>query len=142
MHGRRERRRVEASTRLAEYLDWPGVAQVCRIERWRHLKGRVEHEVTYGITSVPRCQADAQLLLQWNRGHWTIENCSHYIRDVTMGEDACRIRTGHAPQVLASIRNAVITALRASGVTNIASALRKNACQVVPLLAKLGIVKK
>ncbi len=97
-HGRRERRRLQASTRLAEFLDWPGVAQVCRIERWRYRNGAEEREVTYAITSVPRHLADAATLLGWNRGHWMIENRSHYVRDVTLGEDASRIGTGNAPR--------------------------------------------
>ena len=141
-HGRRERRRLQASTRLAEHLDWPGVAQVCRIERWCQYRGKETHEVSYGITSVPRELADADTLLAWDRGHWGIENRSHYVRDVSMGEDASRIRTGHAPRVLAGLRNGVITALRADGVKNIAAALRKNAYQGIKFRARLGLVKK
>jgi predicted transposase YbfD/YdcC len=141
-HGRRERRRLEASTRLTQHLDWPGVAQVCRIERWRHLGGKEEHEVAYAITSAPRERADATTLLACNRGHWGIENRSHYVRDVTFGEDASQIEKGNAPQVLASLRNGILAALRADGVKNIASALRQNALKVPRLLAKLGIVKK
>jgi hypothetical protein len=41
------------------------------------------------------------------RGHWTIE-ALHYVRDVTLGEDASTVRTGHAPQNLAALRNLVI----------------------------------
>ncbi len=98
--------------------------------------------MTYGITSVPRSLADAATLLSWNRGHWGIENRSHYVRDVTLGEDASRISKGHAPQVLASLRNGLLSSLRAEGITNIASSLRNHAYQVAYLLAKLGIVKK
>jgi predicted transposase YbfD/YdcC len=141
-HGRRERRRLEASTRLAEHLDWPGVAQVCRIERWRRIRGKEEHEVAYAITSVPRDQADAAMLLAYNRGHWGIENRSHYVRDVTFGEDASQIQKGHAPQILAGLRNGLIAAMRAEGVKNIAAALRQNAFKVTHMLAKIGIVKK
>jgi len=141
-HGRRERRRLEASTRLAAHLDWPGVAQVCRIQRWRRVKGKEEHEVSYAITSVPRSRADAAQLLQWNRGHWRIENGSHYVRDVTMGEDASRIEKGNAPRILAGLRNAAVTFLRSTGVQNIAAALRTNAYHVDRLFAQLGIVKK
>jgi predicted transposase YbfD/YdcC len=86
--------------------------------------------------------ADATTLLNWNRGHWGIENRSHYVRDVTLGEDASQIRLGQAPQVLATLRNGLITYLRSQGVTNIASTLRKHAYQVAQLLAKLGIVNK
>lgn len=141
-HGRRERRRLEASTRLAEHLDWPGVSQVCRIERWRQVRDKEEYEVAYGITSAPRKLADAATLLACNRGHWGIENRLHYVRDVTFGEDASQIEKGHAPQILASLRNGLLAALRAEGVKNIASALRQNALQVSRMLAKLGIVKK
>lgn len=133
---------MQASTRLTENLDWPGVAQVCRIDRWCHSSSKETHEVAYAITSVPRELADAQTLLSWDRGHWRIENRSHYVRDVSMGEDASQIRKGHAPRVLAGLRNGVITALRADGVKNIAAALRKNAYQGVKFLARLGIVKK
>lgn len=133
---------MEASTRLAKHLDWPGLAQVCRIERWRRCGDTEVHEVAYAITSVPREQADAAQLLEWNRGHWGIENRSHYVRDVTLGEDASQIHKGNAPQVFASLRNAVVTYLRRDGASNIAAALRTNAYQVPKLLAKLGIIKK
>ena len=98
--------------------------------------------MTYGITSVPRSSADAATLLKWNRGHWGIENRSHYVRDVTLGEDANRICKGHAPCTLATLRNALLTHLRAQGVTNIAAALRNHAYQVTQLLTNLGIMKK
>ena len=81
-------------------------------------------------------------MLAYNRGHWGIENRSHYVRDVTFGEDASQIQKGHAPQILAGLRNGLIAAMRAEGVKNIAAALRQNAFKVPHLLAKLGIVKK
>lgn len=140
-HGRVERRRLEASTRLACHLDWPGVAQVCRIHRNTIRNGKPTEEVAYGITSVPRSMADASQLLAWNRGHWGIENRSHYVRDVTFDEDASQIRSGHAPQCIAALRNAAITLLRSTGVVNIAAALRKNAYQVDHVFAMLGIMK-
>jgi hypothetical protein len=140
-HGRRERRHLQATTRLAGHLDWPGVAQVCRLERTTVRAGRETVQVDYAITSVPRSQADAGQLLAWARGHWGIENRLHWVRDMTFGEDACRIRTAGAPQVLAAIRNAAISFLRRQGVTNVAAALRENACRVTHLLAKLGIMK-
>jgi predicted transposase YbfD/YdcC len=127
---------------LAKHLDWPGLAQVCRIERWRRCGDTQVHEIAYAITSVPREQADAAQLLEWNRSHWGIENRSHYVRDVTLGEDASQISNGNAPHIFASLRNAVVTYLRRDGASNIAAALRTNAYQVPKLLAKLGIIKK
>lgn len=141
--GRIETRRLRATDLLNDYLDWPGVAQVCQITRTVKRRGREPRcEVAYAITSVPKEQADAASLLRWWRGHWGIENRSHYVRDVTMGEDASRIRTGAAPQILAAFRNAAIGWLRLQGVDNIAEALRRNAAQVPKLLKSLGILKQ
>ena len=85
--------------------------------------------MSYGITSVPRELEDADTLFAWDRGLWGIENRSHYVRDVSMGEDASRIHTGHAPRLLAGLRNGGTTALRVNGVKNIAAALRTSAYQ-------------
>jgi hypothetical protein len=71
-----------------------------------------------------------------------IENKSHHVRDVTLVEDASRIGTGSGPEVMAAVRNATIGFLRATGVTNIAEALRRNASRVGDLFAKLGILKR
>ena len=86
--------------------------------------------------------AGAAALLAWTRGHWSIENRSHYVRDVTFGEDASRIRKGCGPEMMAAFRNAAIGFLRSTGVTNIAEALRRNAARVDELFTKLGILKQ
>ena len=62
--------------------------------RERTEKGETTVEVVYGITSLGRERADAKRLLELTRGHWGIENGLHYVRDVTMGEDASRVRKG------------------------------------------------
>jgi hypothetical protein len=126
---------------LNDYLDWPAVAQVGRRERTVVVGGEATVEVQYLITSVPRDRADAAALLGWLRGHWGIENRLHWVRDVTLGEDASRVRSGSAPQVLAALRNLAISHLRLAGVTNIAAALRRNAARVTDLLANLRILK-
>jgi predicted transposase YbfD/YdcC len=103
---------------------------------------KVSSETRYFITSAPRKLAGAGHLLQWARGHWSIENRCHYVRDVTFGEDASRIRKGSGPEVMAAVRNATIGFLRSTGATNIAETIRRNASQVGKLFAKLGIFKK
>lgn len=123
------------------YLDWPGVAQVGQIESVVERDGKVSQETRYFITSAPRERADAGTLLTWARGHWSIENRSHYVRDVTLGEDASRIRKGGGPEVMAALRNAAIGFFRATGATNIAETIRRNASQVRALFTKLGIFK-
>lgn len=83
--------------------------------------------------------AGAEELLRWSRGHWTIENRSHYVRDVSLGEDASRIRKGSGPEVMAALRNLAIGFLRSTGVNNIAEGVRRNAARVGDLFTKLGI---
>lgn len=123
-------------------MDWPGLEQVCRIERTTWRNGQQTVEVDYAITSVPREQGGASQLLTWWRGHWGIENRLHYVRDVAFGEDASRFRSGSGPQIMSALRNASISLLRCLGETNIAAALRTNSYQVTQLFAKLGIMKE
>jgi predicted transposase YbfD/YdcC len=81
-------------------------------------------ESVFYITSLPPERAGPDRLLSLIRGHWAIENRLHYVRDVAAGEDACRVRTGSAPEVLAGLRNAALTLLRSDGHVNIAAAFR------------------
>jgi len=62
--------------------------------------------------------------------HWQIENAVHWVRDVTFGEDARRVRAGHAPRVLATLTNLALAIFRHHGLTNIARARRD--CQWNP----------
>ena len=141
-HGRCERRTLKATTALNAYLDWPGVAQVGQVESVVVKDGTTTTEVRSFLTRVPRSEVNAGQLLEWVRGHWSIENRSHYVRDVTMGEDASRVRKGSGPQVMAAVRNATIGFLRLTGATNIAEAIRRNASRVGELFTKLGILKQ
>jgi predicted transposase YbfD/YdcC len=105
-HGRVEKRTVTSSTWLNEYRrDWPKLSQVVRVERQRRIKGETTVEVSYFITSLDRGRAGATRLGELIRGHWGIENRLHYVRDVTWGEDASRVRKGSSPEVLAALRN-------------------------------------
>jgi predicted transposase YbfD/YdcC len=87
---------------------WSGVKQGFELTRERTVGGKKAVEVVYGITSLAATEATAERLLGFVRDHWQIENGLHYVRDVTLGEDACRVRKGSAPQVLAALRNAVV----------------------------------
>ena len=139
--GRYERRTLTSTTALNEFLDWPGVRQVYRLVRERTVRGVAETETVYGITSLSREKADAAKLLKLARSHWHIENRLFYVRDVTFGEDHCRVRGGSAPENLATVRNAAISLLRRQGVPNIAAVLREHALRLPRLLSRLGIVK-
>jgi len=114
---------------LAGYLDWPGVKQVCLLERVRRSQGKATTEAVCAVTSLGPEQASAERLLAISRGHWHVENRLHWVRDMSLGEDACRVRTGEAPQVLAAIRNAALRLMRSSGLTEIAATLRRHAAK-------------
>lgn len=107
-HGRIEKRTLRTTTVLTVGQKWAGLKQGFEITRERTIKGVTTVEVGYGITSLSEEKADATRLLGLIRGHWGIENGLHYVRDVTMGEDASRVRSGSAPQVMAALRNLVI----------------------------------
>ena len=161
-HGdREERRTLECSTEVAPYLaqaerldaeqgeagmmaGWPALAQVCRLHREVEyvsgaLAGASRDEWAYALTSLPPEQADAARLEQLWRGHWQIENGLHYVRDVTLGEDACQVRSDRAPANLAACRNAALNLLRQHGVPNVAAALRRHAMYPRQALALMGI---
>ena len=112
---------IEMTDDLNEYLDWPGVERVFRLVRWRFVKGKWGREVVLGITSLSET---AETLLGRVRRHWAIENGLHHVRDVTLGEDRCRVRRGGAPQVLASLRNVVIKLLAGLKYPSLAGAIR------------------
>ena len=100
------------------------MGQVCRITRRVLGPAKTPPEVRYGITSLDGRVGPAALL-RCVRGHWEIENRRHYVRDVTLGEDASPVRKGSAPQVMAILRNIVVSVLRSGGESNIAAALRR-----------------
>jgi predicted transposase YbfD/YdcC len=126
-HGRIESRTLTSTNALVGYVDWPEMAQAFQLVRQRTIHDKVTTEVAYGITSMPRELADAKALLRLTRQHWGIENRVFHVRDVTMGEDQCRVRTGSAPIILATFRNIALNLLNEKGVPNKAAALRRHA---------------
>lgn len=121
-HGRTDKRTVRVAPAVG--IDFPHASQVLRIRRDRGgLDGMwTSKEIVFGITSLTADRATPAHLAGHARGHWSIENQLHYIRDVTFGEDDSQVRTGNAPRVMASLRNLAISTLRTLGVTNIAKA--------------------
>ena len=143
LHGSRiEVRELQASSALnAEYCGWTGLRQVFRIERHRINKrtGEREVKVRYGITSLGPEQADARRLAAILRGHWGIENRLHWVRDVILGEDASRIRSGRAPQVMAIFRNVAISLLGLLGYDSPIEGLRHfawNAAEAIRIVTR------
>ena len=113
-HGRLETHKISVSAEV-EHLQWPGAAQVARIEHTRRIGDKVSIEVAYLVTSLTAAQADPARLLELKRDHWAIENRLHWVRDVSMDEDRCRVRVG--ARALASIRNLVLALIRSRGLS-------------------------
>jgi predicted transposase YbfD/YdcC len=131
--GRLERRQLRASAALAGYLQaagWPSATLVLEVTtqvRWpQHPAKPARTQVRYFLTSLSAATPPAAVL-RLVRRHWHIENRLHYVRDVTLGEDACQVRSGRAPQGLAALRNAVVGLLHQHRVPNLAAMLRTNA---------------
>lgn len=144
-HGRIEERRLVATSVLSGQQEvWPGVEQVFRIQRRRmHKKsGQESEEVVYGVTSLSRERASGEQLLGLVRGHWRIENQSHWVRDMTYGEDQSTVREGSLPQAMAALRNTAIGLMRRAGESSIAKACRRLAAQPWQALALMGIQQK
>ena len=121
------------------WLVWPGLGQICRLVHQSRRKGRWHTEVHYKITSLPPERAGPTDLLRLSRGHWAIENELHYVRDVTLGEDASRIRRGVAPQVMAAMRNLIVAVLQRERMTNRAAGVRQFAWHLDQAAQALGL---
>lgn len=138
-HGRLERRTLRTTSILTKAQQWKGLKQGFELVRERTIEGQTTREVVHGITSLSAERADASRLLELTREHWAIENGLHYRRDVTLGEDDSRIRKGGAPEVMAGIRNAIITVLGEVKAPSLASAIRTMGNCLNKALSVLGL---
>ncbi len=125
-HGRREKRTIWVSSELNDYLAWPGVKQVFRLERiiWHEKHQGSTREVVYGLTSLSPQQASPKKLIQLARRYWGIESGLHYRRDVTLHEDETHLTLGQAGHNMAILNNIVIGLCLRNGFNNLAKARR------------------
>ncbi|MFH1905885.1 MAG: ISAs1 family transposase, partial [Chloroflexota bacterium] len=119
-HGRIEVRSIQTSEMLNDYLDWPGVGQVYRLERkfiWirQGQAYKTSCKVEFGITSLSREQAPPEKVLAVRRQEWLIETGLHYRRDVTFHEDATRMTKGAAGRILSIVHNLVLGLIKKAG---------------------------
>ena len=140
-HGRLETRTLISGSAHIEDVDWPGVRQVMRRECERLVlkTGKVTREVSYGLTSLAPERADAAALEALWRGHWTIENGVHYVRDVSFGEDRGHAAAGSTARALASVRNALLYLFRRAGWHSVPDALAHYGTSVHRALTLVGL---
>jgi predicted transposase YbfD/YdcC len=113
-HGRLETRTLK--TAHVSRLDFPHARQAIKITRRRQdtTTGTTTRETVYAVTTLTSAHATGQDLARLVRGHWSIE-AHHHIRDVTFSEDTATSRTGNGPANLATIRAAIIAAIKDAG---------------------------
>lgn len=122
--GHLEERSITTSSLLNDYLDWPHVAQVFKLERrfTCQVFGKVHHEIQYGLTSLTHQETSPDRLLEIVCSEWGIENGLHYRRDVTFQENHTRMTHKPLARAMATINNLVISLLQNQGFHNLASA--------------------
>jgi len=116
-HGRIETRTMTTSSQLNDFLDWPFLQQVFKLERWVRIQktGKTRYEIIYGITSLSAEQASPGQLLDMLRSYWQIENGLHYRRDVSLHEDQTRFTHTTAAHVMSIINNIVLALIANAG---------------------------
>ena len=120
----------------AAQVNWPQAKHVVLLRRERQEGTKpVVEECHCGITSCSPQQASASPRLEAIRGHRGIENQRFYVRDMTLGEGASRVRTGDAPQALAALRTTILSMLNHAGLKNKAAAPRRQAAHYEEALA-------
>jgi predicted transposase YbfD/YdcC len=124
-HGRIEKRTVSISQNLNGIPNFPGLKTLIRVvsERQVHRANIIEAstEIRYYVASF---METASAFADRIRGYWGVENKVHYVRDVTQGEDASRIRTTPLIQIFAIVRNFALNLYRDNGSRNMAQAQR------------------
>jgi predicted transposase YbfD/YdcC len=113
-HDRRESRTLQVVAVKAG-IGFPHAKLAARITRTRsHVtSGATSRETIYAVTNLNWQQVTAAGLAELIRGHWSIENRVHHVRDTTFDEDRSQVRTGTAPRVMATLRNIAIGLIRA-----------------------------
>jgi hypothetical protein len=140
---RQEDRRVEvyAPGSSLDGGDWQAtIAAVVRVTRQTLIRSAAtglwtsREDTAFYASSI---MLPAQTFASAIRNHWAIENKNHWVRDVTLAEDASRIRVN--PGVMARMRSQALNIARANGATNIAHALWIAALDPAVILSYTGL---
>lgn len=91
------------------------VRRVCERKNTKSKTWERSEETAYFICTTKKCASRYNRII---RDHWGIENRNHYVRDVTLGEDASRIRVN--PEIMARLRSVALNVFRANYIENIA----------------------
>ncbi len=111
-HGRIETRKywqASAPDFLPEKELWQDLSSVGLVEATREINGKATTELRYYLSSLP---VEAKTFGTAVRTHWGIENSCHWVLDVVLREDDCRIRIGNAAENMSTLRRLAMNLLR------------------------------
>lgn len=139
--GRVEKRTVWMSSEesLIKYLNWPGLTHVFKVKREITRGKETTTEEVVGVAHLLEGFDSAKDLNNYLRGHWSIENNLHRVRDVSFNEDKSTIRVGNAPKVMAALKNLVINIFQRGNVKSYPQAFRRFQAKPEELFAFLGL---
>jgi predicted transposase YbfD/YdcC len=125
-HGRIETRTLTTSSQLNDFLAWPFLQQVFKLERTITIlkTKKTRQETIYGVTSLSADQASPAQLLDMLRSYWMIENGLHYPRDVTLHEDQTRFKKHAAAHNMTIINNLILALIASTNFSFVPSARR------------------
>ena len=113
-HGRVEQRRIWATSEVgwfAERSKWKKLRSLIRIESKRTVNGETSCEYRYYISSLPADEPSR--LLEYIRGHWSVENSLHWCLAISFADDDRRIRKGHGAENFARLSRIALNLLKA-----------------------------
>lgn len=137
-HGRREKRLTQVFPYLPiKNSHWDDTIQIIiKVSRERSsfdalkkIRISAMEESFYVCTE----KLSASVCAKAIRSHWAIENSNHHVRDVSLGEDASRIRKN--PDVFCTLRSFALNLLRSNGASNIRLTRYRNALSLPSLLS-------
>ncbi len=114
---------------------WPGSATIIAVRSQADRDGRRVDETRYYVTSL---RTSAKALLRQVRNRWSIENSWHWVRDVTLREDAHLYRETNGVQIVAMLRTMAINSLRLNGIWSVTEGIAAFAHDIKGLLMLLG----
>lgn len=139
-HGRLEKRTLTLMTNESQFIEWPALEQVFKLDR--HVvccrTGEITAETVYGITSISPEKGSADHMLEWTRAYWGIENGLHFRRDTTLNEDAIQMSNPNQAQVTAVMNNFIVALANKMGFSNLASVRRHFDAYITMALASSG----
>ena len=117
-HGRIEQRHhavsddvafLQTDRRFPGEPRFPGLKAIAMVKTEVERGGKISRDRRFYLSSLT---LDAETFARAVREHWHIENRLHWVLDVVFHEDLSRLRSGHGPQNMATVRHMALNLLR------------------------------